>query len=139
MAAEDNPNAGGDAGAPGGDSPGLGRLVRQVTATLLGALRNRGELFAVEWQEEMARRLESVVLAVTLICLVNLSIILLTGIIIFLFPAELRLYVAGGFALLYLVGAGWAWLCLKSLLQRRPFAETLEQIKKDREWLNSLD
>ena len=62
---------------------------------------------------------------------------LLTAVIIFLFPEGLRLYAAAAFAALYLAGAVVAWVILRSLLKRQPFADTLDQLKKDRDWLGS--
>ena len=63
-----------------------------------------------------------------------------TGTIIFLFREELRIYVAAGFGFLYLLGAVGALFSVKSLLKNGlpPFAETLNQVKKDRECLESL-
>jgi len=41
--------------------PTLGRLARRTTATFLGALQNRAELLAVEFEEENDRVLRLVV------------------------------------------------------------------------------
>ena len=48
--------------------------------------------------------------------------------------------VSGGFALLYLVATILALLNLKALVKSAavPFAETVSEVKKDREWLESL-
>jgi uncharacterized membrane protein YqjE len=125
--------------AENGDKPGLGRLVGSLARTGLGVLRNRGELLAVEWQEEKARQAKLLLCALAGLLLGFLGVILLTGIIIFLFPQEVRAYVAGVFALLYLAGAVWAGYTVKSLMECQPFGESLAQLKKDREWMESLD
>ncbi len=117
--------------------PGFVSLLRQLAATGVGALQNRGELFAVEWQEERARRVEFIVTTFAFLFMAGMAVALLTAIVIFLFREELRLYVAGGFALLYAGGALWAGLSLKSLLASAPFSESLTQLKRDREWLES--
>jgi uncharacterized membrane protein YqjE len=119
--------------------PGPLRLIRKLSATGLGALQNRAELLAVEWQEERSRLAELLVWTVGLLFLGIMGAILLTAILIFLFPAELRLYAAAGFALLYLAGAAVAWFNLRSLLRQEPFSETIGQVKKDRLWLDSFE
>jgi uncharacterized membrane protein YqjE len=118
--------------------PGLAALAEKVLGTGLGALRNRGELLLVEWQEEKARLTELLVLAVCLIFLAVMAMMLLTATIIFLFPQAVRVWVAAGFTVLYLGGAAWAVFGIKSLVKREPFSETLNQVKKDKECLESL-
>lgn len=118
--------------------PGLLSLVQRLAFTGIGALRNRGELLAVEWQEERARLTQVLLVAAAFGFLAMLGVLLLTATIIFLFPPEQRLYVTGGFTVLYLLGAIAAWFGLRSLLLREPFVETLDQIQKDRVWLETL-
>ena len=125
----------------GGDDhrpPGLGTLVRQLAHTGLGALNNRAELLAVEWQEEKARQTGLLGLTVAFVFLGAAALGLVTAIVIFLCPPGSRIYVAGGFALLYAAGAVWAGLRVKAKLNEAPFSESLNQLKKDREWLESL-
>jgi uncharacterized membrane protein YqjE len=120
------------------NAPGFLGQVHQLILTALGALQNRSELLAVEWQQERARRVESVITAMVFVFLGCMAAALLTGIVIFLCPEEMRLYAAGVFMLLYLAGAIWSGLGLRALLNRAPFAETLRQLEKDRAWLKSL-
>jgi uncharacterized membrane protein YqjE len=117
--------------------PGLAGLAGRLARTGLGALRNRMELFAVEWQEERARLTELIIWLVALMFLGMLGVLLLTVTIILLFPPEYRLYVAGGFTLFYLIGAWVALAGVKSVLKREPFAETIDQARKDGAWLDS--
>ena len=114
------------------------KLLRQLAATALGLLETRGELLATEWQEERARLVELMVRTLGCVLLAMMGVILLTAIIIFLFPEDRRIYVAAGFALLYLLGALAAWFGVRSLLRQEPFEESIDQMKKDREWLESL-
>lgn len=116
---------------------GLVGLAGRLARTGVGALRNRIELFAVEWQEERARLVELIIWLVALLFLGMLGVLLLTVTIILLFPPEYRLYVAGGFTLLYLIGAGVAMAVVKSVLKQEPFTETIEQARKDGAWLDS--
>jgi uncharacterized membrane protein YqjE len=110
-----------------------GRLVR----TGVGALRNRFELLVLEWQEERALLAELMIWLVALLILGILAVLLFTATIILLFPTELRVYAAAGFTVVYLVGAVVASLVVRSLLKRKPFSETLDQARKDADWLQS--
>lgn len=118
--------------------PGLLTLVGRLGRTGLGALQNRFELLVVEWQQERARLAGLLVWVVSLLFLGIMGVMLLTATVIFLFAEELRVYVAAGFTVLYLVGAAGAWLALRSRLKREPFTDSLDQLKKDRLWLESL-
>jgi len=118
--------------------PGLLSLVQRLAFSGVGALRNRGELLAVEWQEERARLTQVMLMAAGFGFLAMLGVLLLTATVIFLVPEDKRIYVTAGFTVLYLLGAVAAWLSLRSLLQRAPFAESLDQVQKDRIWLETL-
>jgi uncharacterized membrane protein YqjE len=119
-------------------APPLSTLVRKFARTGLGALQNRGELLSIEWQEEKARLAELLIATVGLLFFGIMGALMVTATIIFLFPAEQRIYAVAGFAVLYLAGAIGAWFGLKSLLKHEPFAESLAQVKKDAVWFDSL-
>jgi len=68
--------------------PGFVTLLRKIGRTGLGAIQNRGELVAVEWQEENARLTEMLVWAFGLAFLAMTGVLLLTATIILLFPAN---------------------------------------------------
>jgi uncharacterized membrane protein YqjE len=121
------------------DGPTLGRLLRKTAATGLGLLRNRGELFLVELQEEKSRVNKLIVFGVTGLFLMLMTVLLVTGAIIYLVPEKYRLYAVGGFALLYFLGAVGSFLGVKASLQHVPFDATLEQFKKDRELAEAFD
>jgi uncharacterized membrane protein YqjE len=121
------------------ETTGLGTLVNRLGRTALGALENRGELLAVEWQEEKSHLIQLVVLAVALLFLGMLGMLALSATIIFLFAPEYRVYAAAGFTLLYLVGAVAVFLSMKSLLKHEPFSESLKQIRKDRTLLDVFE
>jgi len=118
--------------------PGLSLLAKRIAATGLGALESRGELLLVEWQLEKARLTELLMLSFGLGFLGIMAMMLLTATIIFLFPDNARLYAAAGFAVLYLAGAVWVIFGIRSLVKREPFEETVQQLKKDRECLDSF-
>ena len=120
-------------------TPELATLTRKIIQTGLGALGNRGELLAVEWQEEKARLVALLLWGLGFLLLGILTIGLLTATVIFLFPLDQRIYVAAGFTILYLVGAVIALVVVKSLLKLEPFSESITQVKKDRLWVQSLE
>ncbi len=119
-------------------SPGFLTLAKRLGCTFAGALQNRAELLVLEWQEEKARMSELLVWGLGLVFLSIMALVLLTGTIILACPEGARVYVAAGFTLVYVAGAVWALTTFKGLLKRAPFSGTLEQLRKDRLWLDSL-
>src|SRR5689334_22665189 len=115
--------------------PGFITQIRKIGRTALGALQNRGELFAVEWQEAKIRTTEILFWTFATAILAMAGLLLLTATIILLFPADLRIYVFGGFTLLYFIGAVVAFFNVKALLKHEPFAESISQVRKDSVWL----
>jgi len=73
----------------------LGGSVRKVLNTALGSIQNRSELFVLEMREEGMRAVEILFWAAAVL-FAGLGIILLTGLVIFLFREDLRVYAAGG-------------------------------------------
>jgi uncharacterized membrane protein YqjE len=120
------------------DTPGLATLVGRVCHVALKGVQTRVELLAVEWQEERLRLMDLIVYAIGLLLCGMLGVLFLTVTIIFLFPASARLYVTAGLAVLYLLAAIGAGLRLRGVLNRQPFAESIDQFRKDRLWLESL-
>ena len=118
---------------------GLGTLASRIGKTTLGALTNRGELLAVEWQQEKARLTQLLILSVGLMFLGMMGALLLTATIIYLFHEEYRLYVAAGFTILYFGGAGFVFFKLRALVNEEPFAETIKQLRKDRSLLDVFE
>ena len=118
--------------------PTLGRLARRTIATCIGMLQNRAELLAVEFEEENDRMFKLVLSGVIGLFCAMMAVILITAIIIFLFPEGYRIYAALGFAVLYLAGTAAAAFTVKGLLKRTPFAESLNQLKKDAELLDAF-
>jgi uncharacterized membrane protein YqjE len=121
------------------ESPSLGTLLRKTVATGIGALQNRGELVLVELQEERSRLIRLVILGIVASFLVMMTVLLITGAIIFLLPEGYRFFAVGGFALLYLAGTVWTIFALKALLTQIPFGTTLSEFKKDAELAEAFD
>lgn len=118
--------------------PTLGRLARRTLGTCIGALENRAELFALELEEENDRVLKMVVFGVTGLFLGMMTVLLLTALIVFLVPLAVRPWAALGFAIFYLAGAVAAGLAVKTLVKKAPFSESLKQLKKDAEFLDTF-
>jgi uncharacterized membrane protein YqjE len=118
-------------------SPGVLTSLRKLLDTGLAALQTRTELFAVEFKEEKEQVLELVMWVMIVLFFAIMTMVVLTATIIFAFPEDRRVYVAGTLAFLYLVGAVWAFLTLRTRLKNRPipFSASVDEIKKDREWL----
>lgn len=119
-------------------TPGLSTMVGGVARVALKGVQTRVELLAVEWQEERLRVMDIAAYAIGLLLLGTMGVLFLTITIILLFPPSARLYVTGAFAVLYLLAAAGAWFGLRNRLKRQPFTESIEQVRKDRLWLESL-
>jgi uncharacterized membrane protein YqjE len=119
--------------------PGLAALTRKVVLTGLAAAHNRGELLQVEIQEEINRVVELFIWTGAVCLLGTLFLLVLTATVVLFFSEERRIYAAGAFCVLYLVGAVLAFLNLKALMKSAalPLADTMAELKKDREWLES--
>jgi uncharacterized membrane protein YqjE len=112
----------------------FGRLARVA----LRGIHNRVELLAVECQEERLRLTVMLLWASMLLFLGTIGGLLVAATIILLFPEAQRVYVSGALGVLCLLGAGRAWFALRAALKREPFVESIDQVKKDRVWLESL-
>ena len=119
--------------------PKLSTLLGKTARTGLGLLHNRGELLLVELQEEKSRAVSVVMWSLGAMMLANFTLLLLSGMIIFLVQEPYRVYAAAGLTALYLVGTIVAVLRIKSLLKEAMFAETVAQFRKDREWLENFE
>jgi uncharacterized membrane protein YqjE len=118
---------------------GLLTQIRQLVSTGFSALQNRGELFLLEVEEEKTHLMELLVWAMAVGLLGLMFLIVFTSLIVWLFPESLRIWALVGFCVIYAVGALLALLNLKSILKTGapPFAGSIGEMKKDREWLES--
>jgi uncharacterized membrane protein YqjE len=125
--------------AGGGHSTGLFGSVRRFFETVLATVQNRFELFTVELQEEKHRFIETLVWTAAAVILAVVALLLITLTIIFLVNEQSRVYVMGGFSLVYLFLAIGAWCGVRNRFKHRPppFSETINEMKKDRAWLRS--
>jgi uncharacterized membrane protein YqjE len=120
--------------------PGLAHLFRRMGITFFSSLQNRAELLALELREENLRVVELFIWGLATCFLGLMFLVVLTFTVIYLFSPEYRIYPALVFCVLYLVGAVLALLNLKSHAKSKstPFSDSIGEIKKDAEWLESL-
>ncbi len=111
--------------------------LRRLLRTALGAAQNRAELLAVEFQEEKDQAIEVIIWLMAVLFFAVMAVLVLTATVILLFREEKRIYVTGGLAFIYLLGAFWSFLGLRTRMKHRPipFSASVEELKKDREWL----
>jgi uncharacterized membrane protein YqjE len=115
---------------------GLSRL-RRIGSTLLGVVQTRIELFALELREEKLRLAESLLWAAGLFFFGQIGLLLLTLALVL----ALREHAVLVLLLFGAAYAGMAIACGFALRQRlknrpSPFSGTVEELKKDREWLS---
>ncbi|MBI5613197.1 MAG: phage holin family protein [Gammaproteobacteria bacterium] len=117
---------------------GLLASLQRLLATLLEILQTRVEIVATEFEEERERIRELVIFSFLALFFVSLGLVLLTLFVVMLFWETHRLYVLGGFTLLYLTLGMVAAGVLRQRLKGRPrlFATTVAELAKDRERLN---
>lgn len=120
-----------------GTASGLLASLQRLLATLLEILQTRVEIVATEFEEERERIWELVIYSFLALFFISLGLLLLTLFIVVLYWETHRLYVLGGFALLYLTLGIVAGAILRQRLRIRPrlFATTLAELSRDRERL----
>ena len=118
--------------------PGVWASLKRILDTLLATAQNRVELFVVELQEEKCRLVEVLLCAAAVAAFGMMTLSLVTFTIVVLFWENGRLLALAGLSILYLIGTGLAWSALQSRLKSRSaFADTLEELKKDRSCLKT--
>lgn len=112
---------------------GLLATVSRVLGTLRSTVENRVELFLLEAKEDRLKLVEAVCLAVVAAGLAVMTMILVTFTIVVVFWDSYRLTALGALTLLYGIGAGVAFVKLRSRLKNwQSFPATIEQLEKDR-------
>jgi uncharacterized membrane protein YqjE len=112
----------------------LSRSGRDLLGTLLSMLQNRIELIGLELQEEKQRIASLLIWTGLAVLFLLLAIILGTFAVIYLLDGTSRTIALIAFTALYVLGA----LAALAMIRRRvrqvlPFAQTLAELKKDRE------
>ena len=115
-------------------------LLRRLVNTGLRTIQNRIELLGIELQEEKCRLVELLLWTAVVVFLAIVAVVVLTIAVAYLAGESARPYVLLGAGVLYAAAAVTAVFVLRNKLTKEPppLAETVAQIKKDREWLDSL-
>lgn len=116
---------------------GWGGSLRRFGASMLALLETRIGLLSLEWAEERQNLTRLLLAVFTILACLQLAIV--TGLVFVLLAVgqENRVAVLGIAALVLLLSAAGVGLWLRGWLKRRPpmFAITLEELRKDREWI----
>jgi uncharacterized membrane protein YqjE len=119
---------------------GMGGRVRRIVDALFSMVQSRFELASLELREEMYRWLAVWFLLAAGLFAGQLALLFLTLAVVAMFPEHLGLVLAlaGG---VYLAATVACIAALRRRLKGRPppFSDTMAELKKDREWLNSLN
>lgn len=117
---------------------GTWAAAKRILDTALATAQNRLELFAVELEEEKIRLVEILVLAAAAAIFGLMALTLVTFTIVVLFWDSGRMFALGGLCLLYVVAGAWTWRVLQARLKARSaFADTISELRKDRECLHT--
>jgi uncharacterized membrane protein YqjE len=121
-------------------APGLLASFKRLLLTIVGIVRNRIELFAVELQEERLRLLNAVLLAAVVVVFGLLTLVMLTFTLLYLAGEEHRLAAAAAMTVVYLlVTLGAFWRLRTKLKNWQMFSATRTELQKDCAWLNQRD
>ncbi len=106
-------------------------------ATGVAVLRTRVEIISTELEEQREWLEKIVILAVASLFCVSMALILLTFFIVMCFWESYRLWVLGGFSVLYLGGAVASVMLFRNKIKSKPrlFAATAEELAKDHAYL----
>ena len=123
------------------DPPARGMFgsVRRLAETGLGLLQNRVELFAVELRLEKARQVRTFLWTALAVFSGAMAAVLVTVTLLAVFWETARipaLIAASAFYCIICIGA-CAVLRTRLASPQMPFADTLSELRKDREWMQS--
>jgi uncharacterized membrane protein YqjE len=110
---------------------------REALQSFWTLLEKRLELAALEFQEQRYRWTNQIAWLAAVVVLGLMALFTLTILIIVLtWNTGARIWVIGFLVLAYGSGAAWCFLTLKRIVAQSPppFAATIAEFKKDREW-----
>ena len=120
-------------------SPGLIASVTNLCASLVAGVEDRLKLLALELHEEKIRLIQIIVWTSAAVFAAMLAIAFMSLTVVFMFWGNARLFVLGGFALFYTGVAVAIAIAFRRYLARqpKPFNDTLEELKEDRECIQA--
>ena len=110
---------------------------RRLTSNAVGAVQNRMELFALELREEKNQAVGVLIWVSAAVLCGLMGLVAITATVILFVPENKRAYAAGGFAILYLALAAFAFIKARGRMRDEtpPFSATIDEFRKDHEWL----
>ncbi len=112
------------------------RSLKRFLNTILGLVQSRLELFAIEFQEEKWRLQQMFVWVVVGIFALILTAVVVTATVVYWVGEENRMTALLLFCLGYGALTAFAFLKARRLVaDKPPFEQSLEELKKDRSWL----
>jgi uncharacterized membrane protein YqjE len=121
----------------GGPSGGLSGALARLGESSLEFVRTRVDLAALEFSEEHDRRKDQLLLVGVAAVAFAFALFAASAFVVAYFWDSHRLWALGGVTLLYLlIAAGALWrLEIQRRTSPRPFAATLAELERDRQWL----
>ncbi|HEX7862310.1 MAG TPA: phage holin family protein [Verrucomicrobiae bacterium] len=113
---------------------GVVDTIRSFMASWVAVVKTRVEILSVELEEQREWLEHLMLMAVAAGFLISLGLVMLTIFIVVLFwETDARLWVLGGFVLIYLGSGVGLWLALRAKIKNRPklFASTSTELGKD--------
>jgi len=122
-------------GAPSG---GLSGAIARLGESALGLVRTRIELAALEFSEEQERRKEQLLLLGVAAIAFAFALFAASAFVVAYYWESYRLAALAGVTILYLlIGVAALWrMEAQGRTTRRPFAATLAELERDRQWLS---
>jgi uncharacterized membrane protein YqjE len=120
-----------------GRARALGGSIRRLGETLLDLFETRVGILSLEWAEERGALIRLLFVVVAILACLQIAIVLGLVFLLLAIGDEHRVATLGLAALaLLLAAAGGVWWLRRWLRRRRPmFATTIEELRKDREWI----
>jgi uncharacterized membrane protein YqjE len=129
-----------DGTSGGASSGGLRRLLARASVAGLDLLRTRFELASIEFAEERERAKASLVLVVIAALFCAIALLALSALVVLCFWDTHRLAAMAAVTATHLaIGVGAIWrLKVTQRSASAPFAQTLAELERDREWLAAM-
>jgi len=119
-------------------SGGLSGAIARLGESALGLVRTRIELAALEFSEEQERRKEQLLLLGVAAIAFAFALFAASAFVVAYYWESYRLAALAGVTILYLlIGVAALWrMEVQGRTTRRPFAATLAELERDRQWLS---
>lgn len=109
-------------------------LIRELIDRIFATVHDRIELISIELQEEKFRLIQTFVWISSVIFMAMLSITFASITLVYAFNDDVRIIILGALTGVYIVVFIATLFALRNFLARQPriFADTIEEIKKDK-------